>query len=848
MLHIKTIIEQSTKNPRKRNSFMKLRVWLLLLSSIFIISMVNAGETIIAPSQNTLFLAHFEKESVADYARGVAQMEKFGTVHQVKGKIGKALGGFSKAQNYVMISPQNNFDANRGSVEMWIKPDFDYNKAPEQYCMFFYCDADDVKTAYKNCAYIFYRQRAHRFSFGWWANGKMALVSSAAQHFKKGDWLHLKCFWGGEADIIAIMVNGKMGEQSKIPGRWANNPRELILGKGKRLHGSRLAHSDIDEFTIKNMFSSELYQTNKNFSVDGKKYFYRPRNRKADPELPSTIRKSMKDCVVFRRSPRMVYPDSIPQKEEFVKRIKLSTTPGERKTTYFSLYGLRDLENVKIQASLLDKNGQALNMEHGIQVKKIRFWPQKSNWTTRLYYIIPELIEKFDKCSVKKNECCTFWLDFKTDSRMPEGRYEGTISINIGNDHRAVNIPLELEILPFKLIEPDNKHWLMYIGRHPEKTFVKQKKMLEQLKSYGISGLILDFAFAPVAGSVFSFQTTNGKISGFQSDYLKNILKIYKKTGMDGPVALWFQFRLEQAIVKALAINYSVDSEEWKKQVKIGLRDGISLIDAFIRKYAPGTKWYFYGKDEPPLDGKIFQRTYWVYKIMKSLKVKTCNTYYIPYKNEEQIKEFIPLLDADISFCPNQKDLNLLAQSGCQFWFLGGGCYPGQEGGLMPNRFLSGFGFYQTKGNAHVSWVWQRIKNDPFNEFKKVPVKYRKEEKPAMITYPALGEDMSGYTSTLQWEGIREGITDYKYLYTLNQYILKAKQNGLQQEALSAKNNLDKILKRIPRVFREEEHKNHFKIGDYYLNPGNFTDMISNECRNRIAEEITKLVRKLRNS
>jgi len=798
------------------------------------------------PDTNTLFLAHFNKGFDADFAKGCPQVEKNGEIRQTDGKFGKALTGFDKPQNYLRIAAESNIDFNCGTIEMWVRPDFDYDQAPEQYCFFFNCDAaDEAKDAYKNCAYALYDKQGHNFVFCWRADGKAAFANSAGQTFKKGDWIHLVCFFGGEANIIAIMVNGEMGSTAEIPGKWKKNPRELIFGKGKDFNdaGKRLAHSGLDEVRIKNAFGYKIYEADKNFEVDGKKYFYCPRNKAADPQLPpvSFFRRLWAPefktgFMVFKRDPRMVYPDSIPQKDELINEIKISATPGERKAVYFSLYALRDLENVKIRASTPAEGGRAIGMDKGIQIKKANCWPQLAGSATRFYYIIPELLEQYDGGPVRKKESCTFWLDFKTSAAAKEGKYKGVITVENTGDGKSMDIPFEVSILPFNLVEPEGKYWLMFIDRYPEKNFDQQKEMLELFKDYGISGLLLNFT----SQTEFNFEVQDGKISGFQSDYLNDILKIYSMTGMKGPIAFWFQFTLENAVAKALEIKDPDFSEPWKSKVEAGLRQAVPLMDAFIKKRAPGVKWYFYGRDEPPFNSDIYRRTFWVYKIMRDLGINTCLTYYMAYKDEKEILEFIPLLNADVSAGPTLKDLKLLAQFGRQFWYLGGGCYGGQEGGLMPNRFRAGFGFNQTKGEAHVSWLWHRIKSDPFNEFKKNNYGERKN---GMIAYPARNADSPGqYISTLQWEGIREGATDYKYIHTLNHYIALAKKNNLQKEAKSAEDKLNEILGKIPGILSAE---NGFNIGDYYLNPGNFTDTTANECRNAIAEEIAKLVRLL---
>lgn len=808
-----------------------------LIGLLVFASAAVKGEKEFAPDENTLFLAHFNSGFNADSAKGSPQIEKFGEIRQTDGKFGKALTGFYNSKSYIKIPVEKNFNVNFGTIEMWIRPTFDYDKAPENFCTFFYCDADDETTAYENCAYLVYDRISCYFTFCWRAQGKAAFAFSKRQFFKKGDWIHLACLWGGEANTIVIVVDGCVGDSTaEIPGKWKNNPRELIVGNGKNFKsgGKRSAYSDIDEIRIKNTFSYKIYEADKNFEVDGKKYFYCPRNKKADPQLiQQTDTKS--PFLIFKRDPRMIYPDSIPQKEELIRDIRVSTTPGEQKAFYFSLYSLQDLVDIKLHASIADESGREIKMDKMIQIKKAQCWPQKTDFATSFYYIIPELLETFNTDALKKNECVTYWIDFKTNENMKAGKYSGMVNIVTGGNSETIDIPIELIVLPFKLAEPDDKYWLMYIDRYPEKNFDQQKKMLELLKSYGISGLILNFAQSPQA---FHFETQDGKLKEFRSDYLRDILKIYNDIGMNGPIALWFNTTLEPAVADALKIKEPLFSDAWKNKMEPGLKNAVALINDYMKKCSPRLKWYFYGKDEPKPNSEEYRKTFWIYNIIHKMGINTCLTYYPSYKSNKECSDFLPLLTADIAD-PSDAKLNLLRQFS-QYWLLGGGCYTGQEGGLMPNRFLSGFGFYQTKGEAHVSWIWHRIKNDPFNEFRKSE-KYYVQNKNGMIAYPSRNpNDKEQYISTLQWEGIREGITDYKYLYTLYHYIALAKKYNLNDSAEVAEKSLSEILKRIPNVSILDT--NGYKTGDYYMAPGNFTDGTANECRTIISDEIVRLM------
>jgi hypothetical protein len=67
------------------------------------------------------------------------------------------------------------------------------------------------------------------------------------------------------------------------------------------------------------------------------------------------------------------------------------------------------------------------------------------------------------------------------------------------------------------------------------------------------------------------------------------------------------------------------------------------------------------------------------------------------------------------------------------------------------------------------------------------------------MTYPVAKPTPEKVTIfSLEWEGIREGITDYKYLHTLEQMIKEAEQAGRTEAAAVARKTLAEILGYVP--------------------------------------------------
>jgi len=100
------------------------------------------------------------------------------------------------------------------------------------------------------------------------------------------------------------------------------------------------------------------------------------------------------------------------------------------------------------------------------------------------------------------------------------------------------------------------------------------------------------------------------------------------------------------------------------------------------------------------------------------------------------------------------------ARAGDEFWCYGIGCYRGQEGRVLPNRYAGGFLFWKTGARRMFAWTFQRPRGRPYDDFDGLDY---------CITYPAPDSPVS--LRTLQWEGIREGVNDARYALCLESLV-----------------------------------------------------------------------------
>lgn len=544
---------------------------------------------------------------------------------------------------------------------------------------------------------------------------------------------------------------------------------------------------DAVEF-IKEPLSEEAKQ--KVLTVNGTDFYYVPRKNQPDPPLPplSPVDKERGFVVFIRHDPRDVYPDSRPLKEEITTTMRAFGTPGQFVSAWFSVYALRNINEARVDtpASLRNETGDVISGSN-IYAKIIQCWPQRTTWSGLTYYIIPELLEDMKNIEIPVATSQSFWIQAKIPEDAKSGIY--TAPFLFQYDGHTTTINLQLRVLPFTLEVPEDKFWGLYADapRWDKMSDEEMKRDLRDMKEYGMTRLIIE------TGKSW-FEKKDGKITEFKCPLLERFQKTRTDMGFNGPILL-----------ATYAIpSLTVDSGEDRKRE---FQDALLAIDIFMKKTGKGenSEWYYEGVHEANDEERV-KLALVQYKLAKEVGMKTLSHTYLDWA----IRTLGPYLDVVCTAMGaeteeiNNARRKLLKEFGCKYWFIGGGCYSGQEGGLMPNRYLAGFLFYKTKAESHWSWTYQRPlsqKGDPYNDFDGDKT-YKGEMKEYAITYPAR-EKSSDKVSifTLQWEGIREGRDDYLYIYTLNQWIDRAKRSD-DKKIISmgeqAEKKLEEILARVP--------------------------------------------------
>ena len=125
-----------------------------------------------------------------------------------------------------------------------------------------------------------------------------------------------------------------------------------------------------------------------------------------------------------------------------------------------------------------------------------------------------------------------FWLQTRIAADAVPGIYSGECTVDCSG--KAVKIPLQLRILPFKLQKPADVHWTMYTnlfhGQKARYSRAAHKRYLQDMKDYGIESM---------------------QVMASAERTIKYIQELRKEIGMTGPLVLaglGLEYRIPQAL------------------------------------------------------------------------------------------------------------------------------------------------------------------------------------------------------------------------------------------------------------------------------------------------------------
>ncbi len=558
--------------------------------------------------------------------------------------------------------------------------------------------------------------------------------------------------------------------------------------------------------------------------VNGTPFF--KMDRKADSPLDAGLSSKYQGLgyIPFVRPNAGIFKDSVPCQKEVISSLSTFCTPGEYEPVDFAMYALRNLGQVTVEVSDFAGASGAILPGSIADIRTVKSIPLRGGYTSNSYYEGPGILEKKNGIDISKNQTGQYWLTLHVPEDAKPGDYKSTITIR-AEGAATHKMALNLRVLPFKLV--DDTYRAMFWCGLPEKDL---KASLMDMVEHGINAL---------CGHMPLKLTKDGnepKIDLSESD---KVISLYKSTGFTRPMTWaagpddWLSLRLAELYgIKLREIDFKTESD-YPEVLKAPYKRTLQLIWEHAKK----NNWpeiYFYLSDEPTCYPKRFVQALTEYRLAKEAvpEAKTfCTAYEL--KNEQKFGNNLDIrCDPFWYLCSsaqyNKDAVEDAKKNAKTLWGIG---WPAMYDDFWSARKEGGYMPAKTGVEGAVWWVYYRP-GDISDTYYDLRSRVHKRTK-FSYTHEQQVVEVGSLSPTLSWEGLREGIDDWKYINTLKSCITKARSKGTKQavaEADAAERELDGIMARIPWAsFRYSKETDVFANSD------------ANQSRKLIAERILKL-------
>jgi hypothetical protein len=505
--------------------------------------------------------------------------------------------------------------------------------------------------------------------------------------------------------------------------------------------------------------------------------------------------------VLFNRPwPEVVWHNTRPRAEEINREARVFASLGEYEPLTFCVHLLRDVGDLEVQCADVGPV-----TAEDIDIRHVRYMRARPNYVGMgLYRIVPDVLEPmwmfrereiYDPAAPVGPEAGTthrFWLTLRVPDDADPGIYKGTVTVRDDRGGQG-QVPVRLRVLPIDLQEDPDKIWGMYY-RHPvtnwsrsddeysKEHWLRRAELEHQdLAEHGMGNVVLNAWCRPA-----------NEEGEFEADWteLERTLNLCQKYGFRGPYAMH---------INASGIYRKYTGQSWgphTKDAKVPppqYAKELTAMTRFIeseRKKHGWPEFLYYPVDEPgrhPESVELMRIT------LKAIQAAGAPTYVTAAPEHEQFQPLVPHVNVwcTQTFLPDREEvLADMAARDVQYW-----CYPNKSCGendhttVRGARMTYGYGFWRSGFVALIPWIYSSTTSDPLNYLTGSAMDFLVRHEPDGTPMPV----------TL-WEAFREGHDDYRYLYTLEQLIARARASGDTDAAAAAdeaQQELDWIWDRI---------------------------------------------------
>ncbi len=439
--------------------------------------------------------------------------------------------------------------------------------------------------------------------------------------------------------------------------------------------------------------------------------------------LPPTAQERDQGFIAFNPpKEQRIFPQTAPLAEQRVNQLNLAGAAGQRLALSLAFQALQDIPNFQLVVEAWqDSSGQTLSAVTAVH--PIRVWPQRTDHkgAGKIWHHAPELLSENAPKYLLTGTTQQYYFLLDLPEKIAPGRYQSTVNVS-GESIRSQKMPLTLEVYPFELADIDDFYFAMYDG-DPNFDFMLKPEnregdllRLRDMRRHNMNSVIFPHHNRWVSAEDFS-------------EYYLRANALLDEAG----------FPLKPMPYHNQKLTADITRQVKDIVQKTGLREILfyPVDEPFNRKLDLAMQLYPEVKKVPGVRTYSTVTQNCVDSLGKSLDI-CCYTItgYAKFEPDRIRKEF--------------------AQTGQEFWWYTNASreYPDAV------RYKAGFFFYRSGAKGQLYWAYDNFGRDPFSDFDA-----------SQADHAAVYIKGGKIVSTLQWEAIREGIDDFRYIRTLEKAI-----------------------------------------------------------------------------
>jgi len=531
--------------------------------------------------------------------------------------------------------------------------------------------------------------------------------------------------------------------------------------------------------------------------------------------------------VTFSRSTlERIYHTCVPRRQEVGRPLSCFATPSEYEPVSLLVHALRPLKDIRVSVGDL-RCGKERIPSSRITINVIR--PYRLMLDGLRWESVPLFLDANRPTELGAHRTGQWWITIKVPDDAKPGRYRDHVTVQ-ANGGEALRVPLEVEVLPFRLERPDVAYFMYFNhGLLPAQysSVDYWRKYLVDMREHGMTSITLYHRPEPGPAD------TSPRPAHLSLDRMMGLVQETKLVPKGTPIVLLSTFPPDGATTKGRGYK------------------GLSTFGAFAggrrqvmeleakRKRKGWPEFLYYVVDEPGLPDRIRSAATLFDGIFSSLPVRTTTAIGLT-----GIRALGPDYDVWITAWLNvdQTLFDLARRWQKEIWL-----YECWGSAMVPEyvRYYSGVFNWKVgaKGNSHWVYISEKgLGKSHVHPHVTQDGRYLWTDD-WQFGYVLPGPD--GPISTLGWEAKREGIDDYRYLWTFEQTAVRLRRRGVEawtDAADEAQKKVDAFLATVHADSFNDCASGYYWTHQYKADP-EFKTADYDRLRRLLADEIIRLRR-----